>query len=78
MPFFINAFHPADAITTTGKLIRLNSTETDACALFNFRFEGFYPYSLQRIFGFSIFAIGSIAPITLSGNNRFSDSQRVL
>ena len=78
MPFIIDAFHPADAIAAAGKFIRTHRLKRHACAAFHFRFEDVRPDALQRIFGFGVFTIGTVAPVALRRHHRFGYRQGML
>ena len=78
MPFIIDPFHPANAIAAPGKFIRTNRFEFDTCTTLNFRFEGLNTHTLQRIFGFRVFTVGTVTPVTLSGDNGFGNRPRML
>ena len=78
MPLIINPLHPADAIAAAGKFVRADRLKLNACPALHFRFEGFDTDALKGVLGFRILTVGTVAPVALSGHNRFRHRQRML
>ena len=78
MPVIINALNPANTIASSGELIWTDRFKFDPRATLHFRFKRLNPHALQRVFGFGIFTIGSVTPVTLSCHDGFGHRQRML
>ncbi len=78
MPFIVDTFYPANTIAATGEFVRADRLKLDACATLHFRFKGLNAHALQRVFGFRVFTIGTVAPVALGGHYRFGHRQGVL
>ncbi len=78
VPVIINALNPANTIASSGELIWTDRFKFDPRATLHFRFKRLNPHALQRVFGFGIFTIGSVTPVTLSCHDGFGHRQRML
>ena len=77
MPVAFFAFDPADAVAPGGEFVRADGREFDAHAFFDFGFEVLDADTFQGVAGARVFAVASVAPVALGGDDGFSAVQGV-